>query len=111
MRSLLRIIRPITYASTQRIGPMLFLRTSRQCTIIYSLISKYYLKDSESSFKSKIQDFLTRKKRPRTKDDFWAIVSWAFVGHGAFILVGTTTFASIVLLVANSLQIQGKSHS
>lgn len=49
---------------------------------------------------------MTRKRRPLTRDDIWAIVSWAFVGHGAFILVGTTTFASIVLLVANSLQIQ-----
>jgi distribution and morphology protein 31 len=36
----------------------------------------------------------------------WAIVSWLFVGHGAFLLIGTTTFASVVLLVANSLQIQ-----
>lgn len=53
-----------------------------------------------------MQQFLTRKRRPLAKDDFWAIISWLFVGHGAFLLVGTTTFASVVLLVANSLQIQ-----
>lgn len=53
-----------------------------------------------------MQSIFTRKRRPLSKDDIWAIISWTFVGHGAFILIGTTTFASVVLLVANSLQIQ-----
>lgn len=73
---------------------------------LYSLL-KCVLDSSERP--TWFRNFLTRKRRPFTRDDVWAIASWAFVGHGALILVGTTTFASIVLLVANSLQIQGMS--
>lgn len=61
---------------------------------------------TDGGIRSRMQTFLTRRRRPLTKDDALAILSWLFVGHGAFVLVGTTTFASVVLLVANSLQIQ-----
>lgn len=49
---------------------------------------------------------LTRRRRAWTKDDVWALTSWLFVGQGLFILVGTTTFASILLLIMNGFQVQ-----
>ena len=35
-----------------------------------------------------------------------SFVSWLFIGHGVALFVGTTSMASVYLLVANSLQIQ-----
>jgi distribution and morphology protein 31 len=49
---------------------------------------------------------LLTRRRGWTRDDVWALGSWLFVGQGLFILAGTTTFASVVLLLANSLQFQ-----
>lgn len=40
-------------------------------------------------------------------DDFLALFSWLFVGNTLFVLVGTTTFLSVVVVVANSLSFQG----
>ena len=48
--------------------------------------------------------WLKRDRRSWTMDDFWALFSWLFIGQGLFVLIGTTTFASLVLLLANSLQ-------
>ena len=39
-------------------------------------------------------------------DDLMALISLGFVGQGVFILVGTTTFASILLFLANTLSFQ-----
>ncbi|RKP11204.1 mitochondrial distribution and morphology protein family 31/32 [Thamnocephalis sphaerospora] len=49
---------------------------------------------------------LMRQHRPWTMDDALALFSWIFMSNAAFILVGTTTFASILLALANSLQFQ-----
>ncbi|KAI9142918.1 mitochondrial distribution and morphology protein family 31/32 [Paraphysoderma sedebokerense] len=54
----------------------------------------------------KIRFALTRGIRPWTIDDFLAMFSWVFVGNSLFILAGTTTFVSLVLWIANSLQFQ-----
>lgn len=54
----------------------------------------------------RLRSMLTRRRRRWTRDDVWALASWLFVGQGLFILVGTTTFASLMLLLANSLQFQ-----
>lgn len=35
-----------------------------------------------------------------------SFVSWLFIGHGVALFVGTTSIASVYLLVANSLQVQ-----
>lgn len=56
--------------------------------------------------KARIQTLLTQQRRKWTRDDVWALLSWLFVGQGLFILVGTTTFTSLVLFFANSLQVQ-----
>ncbi len=44
--------------------------------------------------------------RKWTSDETWALLSWLFIGQGLLILVGTTTLASILLLVANGFQFQ-----
>ncbi|KAH7032010.1 mitochondrial distribution and morphology protein family 31/32 [Linnemannia elongata] len=48
-----------------------------------------------------------RQIRPWRVDDFIAMFSWAFLANVAFVLLGTTTFFSLVLAAANSLQFQG----
>ncbi|KAF9431781.1 Mitochondrial distribution and morphology protein 31, mitochondrial precursor [Entomortierella beljakovae] len=50
---------------------------------------------------------LMRQIRPWRVDDFIAMFSWAFLANIAFVLLGTTTFFSLVLAAANSLQFQG----
>ncbi|KAG0302020.1 Mitochondrial distribution and morphology protein 31, mitochondrial precursor [Dissophora globulifera] len=50
---------------------------------------------------------LMRQIRPWRMDDFIAMFSWAFLANVAFVLLGTTTFFSLVLATANSLQVQG----
>ncbi|KAG0048567.1 Mitochondrial distribution and morphology protein 31, mitochondrial precursor [Gryganskiella cystojenkinii] len=50
---------------------------------------------------------LMRQIRPWRVDDFIAMFSWAFIANVAFVLLGTTTFFSLVLATANSLQFQG----
>lgn len=68
---------------------------------------KGYVTESEhKNLFARFRVLLTRRRRAWTRDDLWALVSWLFVGQGLFILAGTTTFASIVLLLANSLQFQ-----
>lgn len=71
-------------------------------------IRRWYGNESSSSSshhsRNLFSRLLTRRRRPWTRDDLWALLSWLFVGQGLFILVGTTTFASLVLLLANSLQ-------
>jgi distribution and morphology protein 31 len=39
-------------------------------------------------------------------DDIIALFSWIFVSNSVFILVGTTTFCSILLFLANTLSFQ-----
>jgi hypothetical protein len=53
-----------------------------------------------------IKYVLMRQHRPWTVDDILALFSWIFMSNAAFILVGTTTFVSILLALANSLQFQ-----
>jgi len=48
-----------------------------------------------------------RQIRPWRVDDFIAMFSWAFLANVAFVLLGTTTFFSLILATANSLQFQG----
>ncbi|KAI8979481.1 mitochondrial distribution and morphology protein family 31/32 [Mycotypha africana] len=47
-----------------------------------------------------------RQNRPWTMDDFTAIFSWFFLSGTVWILAGTTSFVSIGLFLANSLQFQ-----
>lgn len=56
--------------------------------------------------KARIQRLFIRKSRPWTIDDILALGSWLFVGNGLFLLIGTTSFASVLLIFTKSLQIQ-----
>ncbi|KAF9924801.1 Mitochondrial distribution and morphology protein 31, mitochondrial precursor [Linnemannia zychae] len=57
--------------------------------------------------KIRLKLLLMRQIRPWRVDDFIAMFSWAFLANVAFILLGTTTFFSLILAAANSLQFQG----
>lgn len=49
-----------------------------------------------------------KTKRKWGKDEILTVGTWLIVGTSAFVLIGTTTSASVALLLANSLQFQGK---
>ncbi|KAJ1958525.1 Mitochondrial distribution and morphology protein 31, mitochondrial precursor [Dispira parvispora] len=53
-----------------------------------------------------IRFLLMRSFRPWTVDDILGIFSWIFLSNTVFILVGTTTFVSIVLAIANGLSFE-----
>lgn len=50
-----------------------------------------------------------RSVRPWNVDDWSAFVSWFLLGHIVWILVGTTTFFSLVVLTINTVVAQGTS--
>ncbi|KAI8877937.1 mitochondrial distribution and morphology protein family 31/32 [Backusella circina FSU 941] len=47
-----------------------------------------------------------RQIRPWTLNDVTAMFSWLFLGHTVWLLAGTTSFVSLILWTANSLQFQ-----
>jgi hypothetical protein len=57
--------------------------------------------------KVRIKYPLMKQMRPFTLNDISAVFSWIFLGHTVWLLVGTTSFISIGLWAANSLQFQG----
>ncbi|KAI8816063.1 mitochondrial distribution and morphology protein family 31/32 [Fimicolochytrium jonesii] len=73
-------------------------------------VARALLLDNVSGFwprlRLRIKLFLMGGQRPWRADDVFALFSWIFMGHTVFLLVGTTTFLSILLGVANSLQFQ-----
>ena len=57
--------------------------------------------------KLKLRLFLMGQVRPIKFDDAMALVSWIFVSQSVFILVGTTSFVSVLLVLSNTLSFQG----
>jgi hypothetical protein len=55
--------------------------------------------------------FSIRSMRPWNADEWGAFVSWVFFGHLVWILVGTTTFFSLIILFINTVFAQGKWHA
>ena len=53
--------------------------------------------------------FSIRSMRPWNADEWGAFVSWFLFGHLVWILVGTTTFFSLVILTVNTVFAQGRS--
>jgi len=53
--------------------------------------------------------FSIRSMRPWNADEWGAFVSWFLFGHLVWILVGTTTFFSLVILTVNTVFAQGTS--
>ncbi|KAI9469039.1 MAG: hypothetical protein EXX96DRAFT_590231 [Benjaminiella poitrasii] len=56
--------------------------------------------------KIRIKYPLMRQIRPWTLNDVTAMFSWLFLGHTVWLMVGTTSFVSLLLWLANSLQFQ-----
>ncbi len=52
--------------------------------------------------------FSIRSMRPWNADEWGAFVSWVFFGHLVWILVGTTTFFSLIILFINTVFAQGR---
>ena len=57
--------------------------------------------------KVRIKYPLMKQMRPFTLNDITALFSWVFLGHTVWLLVGTTSFISLGLWAANSLQFEG----
>lgn len=53
--------------------------------------------------------FSIRSTRPFNADEWGAFLSWILFGHFVWILVGTTTFVSLLILMVNTVFAQGKS--
>lgn len=51
--------------------------------------------------------FSIRSTRPFNADEWGAFVSWILFGHFVWILVGTTTFVSLLILTVNTVFAQG----
>jgi distribution and morphology protein 31 len=62
-----------------------------------------------SRLKVRFKWFSIRSVRPWNIDDWSAFVSWFMLGNLVWILVGTTTFFSLVILSINTVFAQGKS--
>ena len=52
--------------------------------------------------------FSIRSMRPWNADEWGAFVSWFLFGHIVWILVGTTTFFSLIILFINTVFAQGE---
>jgi distribution and morphology protein 31 len=52
--------------------------------------------------------FSIRSARPFNIDDISAFFSWIFVGHLVWLIVGTTTFFSLLVFVVNTVFAQGE---
>jgi distribution and morphology protein 31 len=61
-----------------------------------------------SRLKVRFKWFSIRSVRPWNVDDWSAFVSWLVVGHIVWVLVGTTTFFSILILTINTVVAQGE---
>jgi distribution and morphology protein 31 len=52
--------------------------------------------------------FSIRSMRPWNADEWGAFLSWFLFGHLVWVLVGTTTFFSLVILTINTVFAQGR---
>ncbi|KAK2741462.1 Mitochondrial distribution and morphology protein 31, mitochondrial precursor [Myotisia sp. PD_48] len=56
-----------------------------------------------SRLKVRFKWFSIRSVRPFTMDEIGAMISWVFLGHLIWIILGTTTFFSLVILAINTV--------
>jgi len=55
--------------------------------------------------------FSIRSARPFNADEWGAFLSWILFGHFVWILVGTTTFCSLLILLVNTVVAQGQYYA
>jgi distribution and morphology protein 31 len=74
--------------------------------------TKEELLEAASGFRERLKVrfkwFSIRSMRPWNADEWGAFVSWFVFGHIVWILLGTTTFFSLVILTINTVFAQGK---
>ena len=56
-----------------------------------------------SRMKARFKWFSIRSGRPFNSDEIFALVSWFFLGHMLWIILGTTTFVSLAILTVNTV--------
>lgn len=61
-----------------------------------------------SRLKVRFKWFSIRSVRPFTLDELSAIFSWVLLGHVLWIILGTTTFFSLIILFINTVFAQGR---
>jgi mitochondrial distribution and morphology protein 31 len=59
-----------------------------------------------SRLKVRFKWFSIRSARPFNADEIGALISWLFLGHVIWILLGTTTFVSLAILAVNTVSAQ-----
>lgn len=64
-----------------------------------------------SRLKVRFKWFSIRSVRPFTLDEMTAFFSWVLLGHVVWVVVGTTTFFSLLILAINTVFAQGTSLS
>lgn len=101
--------RPVYHC--QRI-PSLYISTrSIQMPQFHKPPNKHELLNQARGFfqrlKVRIKYPLMKQMRPFNLNDISALVSWIFLGHTVWLVLGTTSFISFGLWAANSLQFQG----
>lgn len=64
-----------------------------------------------SRLKVRFKWFSIRSARPFNLDEIAAFFSWVFLGHVVWVVVGTTTFFSLLILAINTVFAQGTSSS
>lgn len=60
-----------------------------------------------SRFKIHFKWFSIKSERPFNTDDIGAFLSWIFLGHLIWFVVGTTTFLSLAIVTVNTVLAQG----
>lgn len=63
-----------------------------------------------SRLKIRFKWFSIRSMRPFNLDEIAALFSWVLLGHIVWIVVGTTTFFSLLILAINTVFAQGKTN-
>ena len=59
-----------------------------------------------SRLKVRFKWFSIRSGRPFNSEEIFAMISWLFLGHMLWIILGTTTFVSIAILAVNTVSAQ-----
>jgi distribution and morphology protein 31 len=62
-----------------------------------------------SRLKVRFKWFSIRSVRPFSLDEIAALFSWVLLGHIVWVVVGTTTFFSLLILAINTVFAQGMS--
>lgn len=63
----------------------------------------------QSKWHQRVKYWLTKTTLPWSSEELLTLASWLLFSQTMFVVLGTTTFVSLVLTIANSLSFQGFS--